>query len=109
MYAWFRGHQNASIISATIVDRVYEKMIIDQKLVKRVALGMFYYYYYYRSTQFKSFIISIVAVYFYSSLIKTRSFLLKRVILISKIYMFTDNCLNAYSKYCWFKYLTGFY
>ncbi len=39
MYAWFRGHQNASIISATIVDRVYEKMIIDQKLVKRVALG----------------------------------------------------------------------
>ncbi len=39
MYAWFRGHQNASIISATIVDRVYEKIIIDQKLVKRVALG----------------------------------------------------------------------
>ncbi len=39
VYAWFRGHQNASIISATIVDRVYEKIIIDQKLVKRVALG----------------------------------------------------------------------
>ncbi len=64
MYAWFRGHQNASIISATIVDRVYEKIIIDQKLVKRVALGYVYYYYYYRSTQFKSFIISIVACLF---------------------------------------------